>query len=142
MLCTFECVGFLIVTLICCCVGSSKVNVVQLADRSMSLEYPFNMAIAMDTVAHTLTSVDHQLQVRRRIVLPDGLVHRMEWRYYQRRLTGDGRTPRKNKPAERLGRKLRVGRTSTRHDNPSALQHGLAIFSGKRLLVGGLTWLG
>ena len=110
----------------------------QLTDGSLTLEYPFNMAIVLDSVTHSSISSDHQMQIRRRIVLPDGLAHRVEWRYYLRR--SSELRARKGKAVERVGRKLRVGGSSilSRHDNPAVLQHGLVTFDGKRLLVGGL----
>lgn len=116
-------------------------KVVQLADGSMTLEYPFNMAIAMATSMHAPISVEHQMHISRRVVLPEGLAHRVEWRYYLRRAGDAAARARKSKATERIGRRMRVGSTAgARHDNPALLQQGLASFDGKHLLVRGFQY--
>jgi hypothetical protein len=84
---------------------SYRIKVSQLRDGSTTLEYPFKMAVALETVPHPLLGTEHQLQAKRQIVLPDNLTHRFEWRYYQRPEV----QPRRGKATERItGRQLRV----------------------------------
>ncbi|ELU08904.1 hypothetical protein CAPTEDRAFT_159800 [Capitella teleta] len=75
-----------------------------LNDGSLVVEYPFKMAITLETNPHPLLSTEHQLQVKRKVILPDNLIHRLEWRYFLRR---DGKT-RRSKTIGRVGRRMRV----------------------------------
>ena len=82
----------------------------------MVVEYPFKMAITLETTPHPLLSTQHQLHVKRKIILPDNLVHRLEWRYYLRR----ERTSLNGKVIDKIGRRMRVGKgastsTTSRH---------------------------
>jgi len=80
-------------------------KVSQHGDRSLTLEYPFKMAVAIETIPHPLLGAEYRLQARRQIVLPDNLVHRFEWRYYQR---PDGQS-RRGKTTDRvIGRQMKV----------------------------------
>ena len=114
-----------------------------LHDGSLVVEYPFNMAITLETSPHPLLSTEHQLQVKRKVILPDNLVHRLEWRYYLRR---DGKT-RRSKTIDKVGRRMRVGKTRAgptarlRHDPgqmhaPSAATDTEPGYEGKILMVG------
>lgn len=120
-----------------------KAHVIHMTDGSMTVEYPFNMAVAVTTKVQTLSNTaDHQMQISRRILLPDGLTYRVDWKYFQRR-SGEASRSRKTKAMERAGRKLRVGSYSDvrphphRHDHfAPVLVHGVtSTLDGKRLLV-------
>lgn len=76
------------------------------------------MAITLETSPHPLLSTEHQLNVKRKIILANGLVHRLDWRYY---LHHEGVARRAKMAVERLGRRVRVGRA--RHD-VARLRHG------------------
>ena len=65
----------------------------------------------METSPHPLLSTEHQLHVRRKIILPDGLIHRLEWRYYLRR-----DRPRSSSEVDSVGRRMRVGKPAARHE--------------------------
>lgn len=71
------------------------------------------MAITMETNPHPLLSTEHQLHVKRKIILPDNLVHRLEWRYYLRK----DRRLNQRRLLSRIGRRMRVG------ERPSASRH-------------------
>ena len=81
-----------------------EVKVSHLIDGSLTLEYPFNMAVALETTPHPVLSTEHPLMTRRRVLLPNNLTHSVEWRYT---------AMRKGKVIEKLGRKLRVGKPAS-----------------------------
>lgn len=72
--------------------SSSDVRAAYPHDSYLALEYPFKMAVTMETIPHPLLSTDRPLSVRRRIILSDNRTHVAEWRYYGR---GDVRTARR-----------------------------------------------
>ena len=123
--------------------GKARTKVSYLHDGALVVEYPFNMAITLETSPHPLLSTEHQLHVKRKIILPNNLVHRLEWRYYLRR---EGST-KKSKTIDRVGRRMRVGKVpASRHVNrhrhagtaESDDVHGTGGgYEGKYLLVGG-----
>lgn len=93
-----------------------------LKDGSLTLEYPFSMAVTLETSPHPLLSTEHQLTVKRKIILPNGLLHRLDWRYYLRHEGVARRGSRVN--VDKVGRRMRVGKlTATRHD-AARLRHG------------------
>ena len=115
-----------------------------LQDGSLIVEYPFDMAVTMETSPHPLLSTEHQLQVKRKVILPgDALTHRLEWRYYLKRDRVDG-----SRSVSRVGRRMRVGSAySNRHvrlgDVASSSLHdsnnndlNSRGYEGKALLVG------
>lgn len=85
--------------------GQYRIKVSQHGDRSLTLEYPFKMAVALETIPHPLLGVEYRLQARRQIILPDSLIHRFEWRYYQR---PDGQSRRNKTPDRIIGRHMKV----------------------------------
>ena len=97
------------------------------------------MAVTMETAPHPLLSTQHQLQVKRKILLPDDLKHRLEWRYYVRRDDLDTEAIGRRKAIQRVGRRMRVGPTaSNQHDMHATLDPMLADgsgYEGKKLLV-------
>ena len=104
------------------------------------MEYPFNMAVTMETTPHPLLSTEHQLQVKRKIILPDRLIHRLEWRYYVRSDgESDSSSVGRRKAVQRVGRRMRVGPPSTasnQHDLHDSLDPLLSSgYEGKRLMV-------
>ena len=123
--------------------GQSEMKVSYLHDGSLVVEYPFNMAITLETSPHPLLSTEHQLQVKRKVILPENLVHRLEWRYFLRR---DGKT-RRSKVIDKVGRRMRVGKPKgwsgttarLRHDPGQMHASGLDTesgYEGKNLMVG------
>lgn len=98
------------------------IQVSNLKDGSLTLEYPFSMAVTLETSPHPLLSTEHQLTVKRKIILPNGLLHRLDWRYYLRH-EGVARRGRVA-TVDKVGRRMRVGKlTATRHD-AARLRHG------------------
>lgn len=112
--------------------GLSHTKVSYLHDGALVVEYPFKMAITLETTPHPLLSTEHTLQVKRKLILPAGLVHRTEWRYYVRRETSD----KNGRLVARVGRRMRVGKITPPSSSPSStdtsLGHG---YEGKVLLV-------
>ena len=78
------------------------------------------MAITMETNPHPLLSTEHELHVRRKVILPDNLIHRLEWRYFVR---WEGRQ-RKSQVVERVGKRMRVGRTRHHGSHGGHLRQG------------------
>ncbi len=124
--------------------GKARTKVSYLHDGALVVEYPFNMAITMETNPHPLLSTQHQLHVKRKVILPDNLVHRLEWRYYLRR----DRRVREHKILTKIGRRLRVGKPGASSRHGSRARHDGAEsehaspdegegYEGKALLVGG-----
>ena len=65
------------------------------------------MAVTLETSPHPLLNTEHQLQLKRRVILPNNIVHRLEWRYFprfQRDEEGGGA-----KEMVSLRRRMRVG---------------------------------
>ena len=85
--------------------GKARTKVSYLHDGALVVEYPFHMAITMETNPHPLLSTEHQLYVKRKVILPDGLVHRLEWRYY---LKHNRATAANQRTLSRIGRRMRV----------------------------------
>lgn len=101
----FRCVFQNLVSIMFCFADQYRIKVSQHGDSSLTLEYPFKMAVALETIPHPLLGAEYRLQARRQIVLPNNLTHRVEWRYYQR---PDGQS-RRNKAADRVvGRQMKV----------------------------------
>ena len=109
-----------------------------LHDGSLVVEYPFNMAITLETSPHPLLSTDQPLHIKRKIILPDNMVHKLEWRYYLRR----ERTPDNRKLVRKIGRRMRVGNTDVhagsrlRAFGDSSPLHASSGYDGKVLMVG------
>ena len=67
--------------------------------------------MTVETQPHPLLDFEHELKVKRKIILPENLHHRLEWRYYLRR---EGRS-RRTKLVNKIGRRMRVGGARFRH---------------------------
>ncbi len=112
-----------------------------LHDGSLVVEYPFNMAVTMETSPHPLLSTEHSLQVRRKIILPNDLIHRLEWRYYLRR---EKEEMQRRKTVRRIGRRMRVGSALHGSDRPRLGDTHMHVptnpdavgYEGKVLMVG------
>ena len=93
----------------------------------------------METNPHPLLSTEHQLHVKRKVILPDNVVHRLEWRYYLRRDGGvAGSVRRTGGKIDKVGRRMRVG--TPRHDGRAPpdlheLTSAEGGFEGKALMV-------
>lgn len=68
--------------------------------------YPTNMSINIESGGHPVLSNQHRMHFKRKIIGPNKLVHKLEWRFYARRRYSPscGR-----KTLQRLGSKMRVG---------------------------------
>ena len=118
--------------------GKARTKVSYLRDGALVVEYPFNMAITMETIPHPLLSTEHQLHVKRKVILPNNLVHRLEWRYYLRK----DRRISQRKVLSRIGRRMRVGeRTPASRHVGSRSWHDLdldpALHGGSEGTTGG-----
>ena len=119
-------------------IGKAKTKVSYLHDGALVVEYPFHMAITMETNPHPLLSTEHQLHVKRKVILPDNVVHRLEWRYYLRKDGSAGNARRTGGKVDKVGRRMRVG--TPRHDGRAPpdlheLTSAEGGFEGKALMV-------
>ena len=119
-------------------IGKAKTKVSYLHDGALVVEYPFHMAITMETNPHPLLSTEHQLHVKRKVILPDNVVHRLEWRYYLRKDGSAGNARRTGGKVDKVGRRVRVG--TPRHDGRAPpdlheLTSAEGGFEGKALMV-------
>jgi len=92
----------------------ASVNNLHLHDGSLTLEFPFKMAVAVETTPHPLLTTEHPLVIKRRILLPDNLTHTVEARYFPREEAGT----KTGSASERLDLRVRVGKSSASRAAP------------------------
>ena len=51
-------------------------------DSYLAIEYPFKMAVTLETNPHPLLSTQLPLMMKRKIIMSDNLTQLVEWRYY------------------------------------------------------------
>ncbi|XP_074650354.1 teneurin-m-like [Tubulanus polymorphus] len=115
----------------------AKAKITYTPDGSLVIEYPTEMAVTIETSPHPLLSSEHPIHLRRKIIMPQHIVHRLQWRYYIRR----ERT--RVKRFDTFGRVMRVKRqaSSSWHadSNIDALTDDLDMheigYNGKILMV-------
>lgn len=86
--------------------GVAETQVTYLPDGGVVVMYPTNMSINIESGGHPVLSNQHRMHFKRKIIGPNKLVHKLEWRFYARRRYSPscGR-----KTLQRLGSKMRVG---------------------------------
>lgn len=91
--------------------------------------FPNNLTVAMETGVHPILEAEHRMHFKRKVIMPNSLGHRLEWRFYVRR---KGRT-KQNRQIEKVGQKLRVMPHFSRHANMhESHEDG---YKGKALMV-------
>ena len=56
---------------------------------------------------------EHRMHYKRKVIVPDHYMHRLEWRFYLRRK----RRTRQSRIVEKIGHRMRVGALSRMHDS-------------------------
>lgn len=97
-----------------------------LPDGGVVVMYPTNMSINIESGGHPVLSNQHRMHFKRKIIGPNKLVHKLEWRFYARRRYSPscGR-----KTLQRLGSKMRVGESRphvSMSDSPDMFSRGEA----------------
>ena len=108
-----------------------------LQDGSLIVEHPFKQAVSLETSPHPLLNTEHQLQLKRKIVVSDDVTHRLEWRYAPRYQRGDGA-----RTLTGLKRRMRVGPTDSRHAPVHDTPQPLADVSATDAAAAGLGYAG
>jgi len=91
----FTTVQFIPRVMLKCVAGTKSSKAIRVSyphDSYLAIEYPFKMAVTVETIPHPLLSTERPLSVRRRIILPNNRTNVAEWRYYGR---GEVRTVRR-----------------------------------------------
>lgn len=91
--------------------GASETKVTYLPDGAVVVVFPSNLTIALESGGNPVLENQHRMHFKRKLIAPNKLVHRLEWRFFLRR---KGR-PKEN--VQKLGRRMRVGEVFTRHDS-------------------------
>ncbi|XP_029639322.1 teneurin-m isoform X3 [Octopus sinensis] len=115
--------------------GAVQTKVTYLPDGAVVIVFPSNLTVALETRGHPILESKHRMHFKRKMIIPNLYVHRLEWRFY---LDRSGR-PKQNRLLERIGRRLRVGPYFSRH----ASMHGSHDdgYKGKALLINGVNLL-
>ncbi|XP_061169950.1 teneurin-m-like isoform X6 [Saccostrea echinata] len=117
--------------------GAAETQVTYLPDGGVVVMYPTNMSITIESGGHPVLSNQHRMHFKRKIIGPNKLVHKLEWRFYARRRYSPscGR-----KTLQRLGSKMRVGESRphvSMSDSPDMSSRGEA----KALRINGVNLL-
>lgn len=106
----------------------SETKVTYLPDGAVVVVFPSNLTIALESGGNPVLENQHRMHFKRKIIAPNKLVHRIEWRFFLRR------KGRPKESVQKLGRRLRVGEVFTRHDSMRD-SHEEGRFKEKALLV-------
>lgn len=111
--------------------GAVQTKVTYLPDGAVVIVFPTNLTVALETRGHPILESKHRMHFKRKVIIPNLYVHRLEWRFYLER---SGRQ-KQNRLIERIGRRMRVGPHFSRHANV----HGTHEdgYKGKALLING-----
>ncbi|KAK3100250.1 hypothetical protein FSP39_016934 [Pinctada imbricata] len=113
--------------------GSAETQLTYLPDGTVVMMFPTNLSISIESGGHPVLANQHRLHFKRKIIAPNKLVHRLEWRYYVRkRLNSHG-----VKEAKRLGNRMRVGAMLSSQHASMLDSHDNLFDKGKVLLING-----
>nr|KAG5705432.1 hypothetical protein BaRGS_004559 [Batillaria attramentaria] len=93
--------------------GSTQTKVTYLPDGAVVVVFPSNLTVAIETGGHPIMEKEHRMHYKRKVIVPDHYMHRLEWRFYLRRK----RRTRQSRIVEKIGHRLRVGPLSGLHDS-------------------------
>ncbi|XP_064637221.1 teneurin-m-like isoform X2 [Lineus longissimus] len=115
--------------------GEARSKISYTSDGSLVVEYPTRMAVTIETSPHPLLSSEYPISIRRKIILPQNLIHRLQWRYYIRREKENKRVKR----VKEIGRWMRVKRQSSRNVGANPGEHDMheVGYNGKVLMLNG-----
>lgn len=91
-------------------IGSTETKVTYLPDGAVVVVFPSNLTVAIETGGHPIMENEHRMHYKRKIIVPDYYMHRLEWRFYLRRK----RRARQSRVIEKIGQRMRVG-VQSRH---------------------------
>ncbi|XP_053400283.1 teneurin-m-like isoform X5 [Mercenaria mercenaria] len=110
--------------------GASETKVTYLPDGAVVVVFPSNLTIALESGGNPVLENQHRMHFKRKLIAPNKLVHRLEWRFFLRR------KGRPKESVQKLGRRMRVGEVFTRHDSMLD-SHEEGGYKEKALLVNG-----
>ncbi|KAK6173150.1 hypothetical protein SNE40_016661 [Patella caerulea] len=84
--------------------GSTQTKVTYLPDGAVIVLFPSNLTVALETGGHPIMENEHRMHFKRKVIIPDAYMHRMEWRFYLRR---KGRT-RQSRIIDKIGQRMRI----------------------------------
>ncbi|XP_076447152.1 teneurin-m-like [Babylonia areolata] len=84
--------------------GVTQTKVSYLPDGAMVVVFPSNLTVAIETGGHPVMDNEHRMHYKRKVIVPDHFLHRLEWRFYVRRKrrSGQGRV------VEKIGQRFRI----------------------------------
>ncbi|KAK3582840.1 hypothetical protein CHS0354_039985 [Potamilus streckersoni] len=110
---------------------AAETKVTYLPDGAVVVVFPSNLTVSLETGGHPLLENQHRMHFKRKVIAPNMLVHRLEWRFYLRR---KGRA-KDGKQVQKTGRRMRVGAYFSRH--ASMLDSHDGGYKEKALLING-----
>ncbi|KAK7495277.1 hypothetical protein BaRGS_00013459 [Batillaria attramentaria] len=112
--------------------GSTQTKVTYLPDGAVVVVFPSNLTVAIETGGHPIMEKEHRMHYKRKVIVPDHYMHRLEWRFYLRRK----RRTRQSRIVEKIGHRLRVGPLSGLHDShEDAIKEKALLINGENLLT-------
>ena len=99
--------------LLFCWTGTTQTKVTYLPDGAVVVVFPSNLTVAIETGGHPIMENEHRMHYKRKVIVPDHYMHRLEWRFYLRRK----RRTRQSRIVEKIGHRMRVGALSRLHDS-------------------------
>ncbi|ESP00102.1 hypothetical protein LOTGIDRAFT_91191, partial [Lottia gigantea] len=84
--------------------SSTQTKVTYLPDGAVIVLFPSNLTVAIETGGHPIMENEHRMHFKRKVIVPDAYMHRMEWRFYLRR---KGRS-RHSRVIEKIGQRMRI----------------------------------
>ncbi|PVD34980.1 hypothetical protein C0Q70_06261 [Pomacea canaliculata] len=115
--------------------GSTQTKVTYLPDGAVVVVFPSNLTVAIETGGHPIMENEHRMHYKRKVIVPDYYVHRLEWRFYLRRR----QSTRQTRVIEKIGHRMRVGalsrpaRMHDRHEEGS--KEKALLINGENLLT-------
>ena len=88
--------------------GATQTKVTYLPDGAVVVVFPSNLTVAIETGGHPIMENEHRMHYKRKVIVPDHYMHRLEWRFYLRRK----RRTRQSRIVEKIGHRMRVGALS------------------------------
>ncbi|XP_076467550.1 teneurin-3-like isoform X4 [Babylonia areolata] len=112
--------------------GSTQTKVTYLPDGAVVVVFPSNLTVAIETGGHPIMENEHRMHYKRKIIVPDHYMHRLEWRFYLRRK----RRTRQSRIVEKIGHRFRVGQLTRLHDSHAdAIKEKALLINGENLLT-------
>ncbi|XP_070197746.1 teneurin-m-like isoform X2 [Littorina saxatilis] len=112
--------------------GTTQTKVTYLPDGAVVVVFPSNLTVAIETGGHPIMENEHRMHYKRKVIVPDHYMHRLEWRFYLRRK----RRTRQSRIVEKIGHRMRVGALSRLHDShEEGIKEKALLINGENLLT-------